>query len=93
MVHDAFDTTVMSLRSTVMVDAVNHGGIRRPCRPVPKSVLFAPGVQVGLALGLADGRAGAFQHDVDAQIAPGSSAGLRVGEELDVGVVDARNQP
>ena len=72
----------------VVVDAVDHGEVRAGGRGRDQDPLGAA-LEVGGGLFLAGEDAGALQHDVDPEVAPGQLGRVAFGQDLDLLAVDA----
>ena len=72
----------------VVVDAVHKGAVDvLVARRRDDHLLRAAG-DVRAGLGLAREETGRFEHDIDAEVAPGQLAGIALGEHLDAVAVD-----
>ena len=87
VVQEAAEMICVFLGQGLLVDAVNDGGQIIASGSGDDDLLGA-GVDVGLALFLAGVEAGALQHDVHVQLAPGAVGGVLLGVDLDLLAVD-----
>src|SRR5690606_10662174 len=83
------DDGVRGLQDLV-VDAIDDGGVDVLAAGRRDDDLFRAALEVGGGLFLGGEQAGAFQHHVDPQVAPGQLGGITLGQHTDAVAVDHR---
>ncbi len=87
VVHDALDTMSWPPTELVVVDA-EHDGQSTPLAGAEISTFFAPRVEMLLRALAVSEEAGAFEHDVDAELGVRQVGGVALGGDADALAVD-----
>ena len=87
VVHEALLTILCSALQPLVIDAVDDGVVGAVGRSRDQDLLRA-GAEMARGLLLAREHAGAFEHEVDPEIAPGKLRHVALGQHLDRPLAD-----